>query len=218
VPWFRFRIGDLFDADDQLAIWLCTLSIAFNDGMHTTRKFLAAERHWENLYEWRVRVSHLNEACLHLERGRAIVEVMQFIEAEGLLEKFDDVLMRYEALRGALNRIRDEATFHYPYKSGARAVARALRQLADQDEYIGSSGPTDPRGTRLLYADQVSAALFINACGGTLEAYEGALAAQSDAFDAFRGFADAALDAYVARRGQVLQLVDPADVDPDRLP
>jgi hypothetical protein len=221
MPMFKFRMGDLFDADDPLAIWLCTLSIAFNDAIHATTKYLEAvkaERSWEVLYEWRVQISHFNEACLHLQRGRDVDEVIHFLQAEGLLGEFDDVLSRYDVVRRAANRIRDEATFHYPYKSGQRAVVRALRQLADQEEFFGSYGPSSTiRHSRQLYADQVIATLVMNACGGTLEAHREASDQLQDAIGAFGRFANAVLDAYFVRHSRAPQNVHPVDVDPGRL-
>jgi hypothetical protein len=85
---FKFRMGDLFDADDPLAIWLCALSMAFNDAIHATTKYLEAveaekPKPWQLLYEWRVQISHFNEACLHLKRSRRVNEVEEFLEAEG---------------------------------------------------------------------------------------------------------------------------------------
>jgi hypothetical protein len=134
---FKFRMGDLLDADDPLAIWVCTLSMAFNGAIHATTKYVEAEKPWQLLYEWRVQISHFNEACLDLKRSRRVNEVEAFLEAEGLVEKLEDVLSRYDALRHITNRIRDETTFHYPYDSG-QAVVNALRQLADQEEFTGS--------------------------------------------------------------------------------
>jgi hypothetical protein len=142
MPMFKFRMGDLFDADDPLAVWLCILSIAFNDAVHATVKFTESERPWEVLYEWRVMASHFNEACLHLERGRHVPEVVAFLEAEVLVDELDELLTRYDGLRHVTNRIRNETTFHYPYGGGEDAVAGALRQIANQDEYTGSYGPS----------------------------------------------------------------------------
>jgi hypothetical protein len=95
VPTWTFRIGDVFDAEDPLSVWICTLAIAFNDAIHANLKVEAAETPWERSYEWRVAISHFNEACLHLERGREDAEVAAFLESEeGLRTSFDEALSR----------------------------------------------------------------------------------------------------------------------------
>jgi hypothetical protein len=212
MPFFKFRMGDLFDADDPLAVWVCTLSVAFNDAIHAAVKFSAADRSWESMYEWRVGVSHLSEACLHLERGREIDQVTQFIRKEGLLASFEDVLDRYDALRKVANRIRSEATFHYPYEKGEKAVTRAMRELADAEEVIGSDGPsTKIRHSRQLYADDVVAMLVLNACGGTAEAHAETSAKLGEAVAAFGRFSNATLDAYFVRHAKALSPVGERD-------
>jgi hypothetical protein len=215
---FKFRMGDIFDADDPLAVWLCILAIGFNDAIHATIKFTEAERSWAVLYEWRVMVSHFNEACLHLERGRGVTEVEAFLEAEGLSERLDELLSRYDALRHITNRIRNETTFHYPHHSGQQAVAEALRQIANEDEFTGSYGPSSKiRHSRQLFADQVVAALVMNASGGTRGDHERVLEDVQEAIGSLGRFANKVLDAYFARRVHLLQKIHPADVPSERL-
>jgi hypothetical protein len=64
---FWFKIGDVFDADDRLAVWMATLAVASNDLVHTNNKVNAATEPREFLYEPRVATGHYNEACLHME-------------------------------------------------------------------------------------------------------------------------------------------------------
>lgn len=93
---WKFRVGAVFDPDDALSVWICTLAVALNDVVHTNVKVEGAGQPWERLYEWRVATGHFNEACLHLERGQEIQRVSQFVESESdLSEKHADVLRRY---------------------------------------------------------------------------------------------------------------------------
>ncbi len=203
VPTWTFRIGDVFDAEDSLSVWICTLAIAFNDAIHANLKVEAAETPWERGYEWRVAISHFNEACLHLERGREDDHVVAFLESEaGLGARFDEALSRYDAVRPVANRIRNQAAFHYPDKSGRRAVARALRDLADDE---GAMRGTTLRDSRQLYADDVLGRLLINASGGTLDTYAKAATDFGDAVASFARFAHAAVEAYFIRHRDALR-------------
>jgi hypothetical protein len=200
VPIWTFRIGDAFDADDPLSVWMCTLALAFNDAVHTNLKAGGAEIEWEFVYEWRIAISHFTEACLHLERGREVEQVTAFLASESdIKEAFDDVLTRYESVRQFTNDIRNQAAFHYPYESGQRAVARALRDLADSQGEFGGTASNKVKDGRLFFADEVAAKLVVNAAGGTKTATEAAMSAVADAVAAFARFANAALDAYFIR-------------------
>jgi hypothetical protein len=171
MPMFRFRMGDVFGVDD-LSVWICTLSVAFNDAVHANVKADEAQREWESVYEWRVAMSHFTEACLHLERGRGMESVMQFLESEpDLKPMFDEALTRYDTVRQVAQRIRNEAGFHYPYESGRRALTDVLLELADEQRVVGEAGPTRIRDSRQLYANDVIAALVFKAAGGTEETY-----------------------------------------------
>lgn len=101
-------------------MWICTLGIAFNDVIHSNVKVEAATNAWERFYGWRVAIGHFNEAALHLERGEGIAEVVRFLKSEDeVRERYEDVLRKNDDLRGLTNRFRNEAAFHYPYKSGS---------------------------------------------------------------------------------------------------
>jgi hypothetical protein len=146
VPVWVFRFGDVFDPEDPLSVWICTLGIAFNDVIYAHVRVEEATVAWERFYGWRVAIGHFNEAALHLERGRRIDEVVKFLSSEReVLERYEDVLARYEGLRGITNRFRDEAAFHYPYKSGEVAVANALSELSDEEGAVGGVASTKIR-------------------------------------------------------------------------
>jgi hypothetical protein len=206
VPLWNFRFGDVFDPDDPLSIWICTLGIAFNDIIHANVKAARAETAWERFYEWRVLVAHFNEACLHLERGRDIQQVRQFLDSDqAVLERYGTVLRSYDDLKGVANRFRNEATFHYPYASGREAVARALRELAHEEGAFGGVASSKLKDSRQFYADDVVAHLVWNAAGGSEEAFESAAAALGEAVTSFGRFANAALDAYFFQHRSALQ-------------
>jgi hypothetical protein len=103
-------LGDVFDPDDPLGVWICTLGIAFNDVIYSNVRVLDAERVWERFYAWGVAISHFNEAALHLERGRGIDGVLEFIKSDREVEKgYEDTLRKYADLRGLTHRFREWA-------------------------------------------------------------------------------------------------------------
>jgi hypothetical protein len=168
MPYWRFRIGDVFEASDPLAVWMATLSAAINDAVHSNTEYeLAAtgDQAWEEFYEWRIAVSHFTEACQHLERGRAVPEVVAFLALEQVLqERFDEAINCYEDVRALAHRVRNQAAFHYAYEGGAEAVARAVTRMRNDD---GSFGGEDERlrGSRWYYADELLARLVYDAAG-----------------------------------------------------
>jgi hypothetical protein len=208
VPLWSFTIGDVFAADDPLAVWAATLGLAFNDLIHTNIKVERARTEWESLYEWRIATGHYNEACLHLIRNSSVAEVEQFLASESKVhELHDNTLRRYESLKRLTNRVRNEAAFHYAYKSGQRALARALRELASTEGAVGGAASTKIKDSRQLYADDIASQLVLNAAGGSLESYREAMAELGEGVATFASFANHALDAYFARHQRTLQLV-----------
>jgi hypothetical protein len=212
---FQFRMGDVF-GDDDLSVWFCTLAVAFNDAVHASVKLddiEAEEERW--FYEWRVAVSHYAEACRHLERGRANESVMAFFDSEPTLKaSFENVLSVYDGVKGLVHRIRSEAGFHYPYKSGEKAVGRALRELADHQMVMGDHGPTSKiRDSRQLYADAVVITLVENASTGPDTGLADAVSAFEEAIAAFGLFANDALDAFFWQRREFLSSVPATDPD-----
>jgi hypothetical protein len=202
VTTWEFKFGDYFDAEDPVAVWACTLAIAINDVVYSNNKVIAAEDHpWRRFYEWRVAVSHFNEACLHLHRSLSVVEIAAFLDGEPELRRLhDELLERYEEIRKVLNRIRNEAAFHYPYKSGKRAVSKALGQLTDESTTMGAVGSTRMKDMRLNFADDVIVHMVVNATGGTEDAYAAAAKSLGEGVALFARFANHALDAYFTVR------------------
>jgi hypothetical protein len=206
MPLWAFRVGDVFDPDDPLAVWMCTLAVALNDAVHANIKTDEATREWERLYEWRVAIAHYNEACLHLERGAEFQEVKDFVASEPQLQNaYDDVLSRYHELRPLANRIRNQAAFHYPYKEGRKAMIRALRDLVDTEGTMGGVASNKMRDSRQFYADELVAMLVWKASGGSEESYKAAAATLGEAVASFGRFANAALDAFFYRHPDALR-------------
>jgi hypothetical protein len=139
VPLWSFTIGDVFDADDPLAVWAATLGLAFNDLVHANTKVEKARTEWERFYEWRIATGHYNEACLHLIRSSAVPEVQRFLASEPKVhELHEDTLHRYESLKRLTNRVRNEAAFHYGQPS-ARALRRARHESSVSAKEPGPS-------------------------------------------------------------------------------
>jgi hypothetical protein len=181
---------------------VCTLAVALNDAVHANLKVEAAQTPWERSYEWRVAISHFNEASLHLGRGLKDERVVEFIDSEPEMRaKLDEAMTRYEGVRAAANRIRNQAAFHYAYKSDQRAVARALGQLADHEGVVRG---TKLRDSRMLFADEVVAQLLMNAQGGTDEAVEKLASDFADAVAAFARFAQFAVESHLLRHQAAL--------------
>jgi hypothetical protein len=210
MPLWSFVIGDVFKADDPLAVWVATLGIAFNDLIHANNKVNDAKTEWERLYEWRIATGHYNEMCLHLQRGSALPEVQRFLKSEPAVKaRHDDALVRYESLKRLTNRVRNEAAFHYAYKSGQRAVARALRDLATTDGAMGGTASDKIKDSRQLYADDLAGQLVVHAAGGSLKAYADAMARLGEGVAALGKFANGALDAYFMRHQAALKSQPP---------
>ncbi len=170
MPLWAFTIGDVFDADDPLSVWAATLGIAFNVLVHANTKVERARTEWERFYEWRIATGHYNEACLHLARTSSMPEVQRFLASEPTVHELHNAtLQRYESLKRLTNRVRNEAAFHYAYKSGRRALSRALRELATAEGAVGGAASTKIKDSRQLYADDLAGQLVLNAAGGSLK-------------------------------------------------
>lgn len=211
MPLWAFTIGDVFNPDSPLSVWTATLGIAFNDLVHANAKVERARTEWERFYEWRIATGHYNEACLHLERTSSIPEVQRFLASEPKVKELHEATLKhYQALKRLTNRVRNEAAFHYAYKSGQRALARALRELAAAEGAVGGTASTKIKDSRQLYADDLASQLVLNAAGGSPESYAEAMATLGQGVAAFADFANHALDAYfMSHHGALRQVRTP---------
>jgi hypothetical protein len=63
-----FRIGDVFEPDDDLSLWFCTIALAFNDIVITHVRADEASEEREQFYFARVGIGHYTEILLYMER------------------------------------------------------------------------------------------------------------------------------------------------------
>ncbi len=198
-----FRIGDVFEPDDDLSLWFCTIALAFNDIVFTHVRADEATEEWERFYFLRVGFGHYNEILLYMEREHLNPTVQEFIASlpSELQEAYRETLAIYDANRAIANRLRNEAIFHYPDKSGVEAMQNALRDPELQNARGGVTSSTGKvRDARLHYADEVMAKMVMNAGGGTTESVGDVFGALSEGVKAFMRFANAVQDEFFARQ------------------
>jgi molybdenum-dependent DNA-binding transcriptional regulator ModE len=198
-----FRFGDVFDPDDELSLWFCTIALAFNDIVLTHVAADETDKEWERFYYTRIGIGHYNEALLYLERNRGRPAVRDFIASlsPDVREAYEQTLAKYDSNRAVANRLRNQAIFHYPNREGVEAMQRALRDPAVQEARGGvTSASGKVRDTRLHYADEVMAKMVMNACGGGEEETGAALDALAQAVQSFMRFANAAQDEFLVRK------------------
>jgi len=188
-----FRIGDVFDPDDDVALWLLTISLAFNDIVLTHVRADEAEEEWERFYFSRVGFGHYNEILLYLEREHRNPDVQAFVGTRPaeLRAAYEETLALYDGIRAIANRLRNEAIFHYPDRRGVRAMRSALLDSELQDALGGITSSTGKvRDMRNHFADEVMAMMVIKAGGGTADSTSEVFAALRDGVTAFMRFAN----------------------------
>lgn len=198
-----FRIGDVFDADDDLSLWFCTIALAFNDIVITHVRADDAKEDWETFYFTRVGIGHYNEILLYLGRERDKAAIQEFIASlpTAVQDAYHETLALYDANRGIANRLRNEAIFHYPDKTGVEAMQRALRDPELLDARGGVTSSTGKvRDARLHYADEVMAKMVLNAGGGSAERAGDVLGNLANGVRAFMRFANAMQDEFFVRK------------------
>jgi hypothetical protein len=166
-----FRIGDVLDADDDLAVWFCTIALAHNDLVITNVREIEADSEWQRFYDWRMGVGHYSEVMLFLGRMRDHAAITSFIDSSPseLQQAYKAALDEYEGTRRVAKHVRNEAAFHYPSTKGVRAMRRALRDPELTNTRGGvTSRSGKVRDTRMHYADEVMAKMVMNAAGGRM--------------------------------------------------
>jgi len=161
-----FRVGDVFPADDPLAVWAMTLAIALGDlrvaGEHAVRD---EQPDYERIYFVRVFSSHLREIVKLLD--------LDYEKREDVREFVDSMPEEAQAARRAvaeqfnapqedrpgvtllndLIRIRND-TFHYAHKKDSiERLTETLRRVADLESDIDCK----PNEMRAACADLVVA-------------------------------------------------------------
>jgi hypothetical protein len=79
VTSVSFRIGDVFDPDDDLGLWICTIALAFNDIVIAHARAVDTPEQWEFFYFTRVGIGHYNEILLYMERQHERPAIEAFI-------------------------------------------------------------------------------------------------------------------------------------------
>lgn len=171
MPKYVFKFGEMFPADDVLAEWVSTLAIAFND-LSLVRNQLGQDDAvpWRWFYWLRLGIAHFAEAASYLRETAGIPEIAEFIGSlpEEAQAHYTDCVARYEAHTTVIERIRNEAGFHYPElkivssQHRKRPVQKVLAALADQPGQVEGETFGD---ARLLFADDVSAGLVLRGHG-----------------------------------------------------
>jgi hypothetical protein len=226
-----FRVRDLLPADDPLSEWLVLLAMALNDLTLVNDRL---ERDYDSPYEYlywlRLGVAHFFEAAKLLKRGRDIPEVAAYVGTlpATVRERHSACISIYDERHEELKMMRD-VLFHYArsWRRSGRdpeaVVQLALQQLADG---LTTMKTGKLREARLLFADDVAAAIFTRATGVAWadvtkdEVQEDVGKIQKrieEAVTAFVRFANPALMEHVSRAiaagasVESVRLVDPAD-------
>lgn len=171
MPRHVFKFGEMFPADDILAEWIATLALAFND-LSLVRTQLGKDEtvSWRWFYWLRLGIAHFAEAARYIRETAENDAIAEFIGSlpEDAQAHYKDVVARYEAHGTVIERIRNEAGFHYPVlkiessQRRKRPIQIVLAGLADQP---GSVEGETFGNARLLFADDVVAGLVIRAHG-----------------------------------------------------
>jgi hypothetical protein len=218
-------------ADDPLSEWIVLLAMALNDIALVHRRLARDyDSLHEHLYWLRLGGAHFFEGAKLLKRGREIPEVAAFVGslAEDVRNRHDTCLSIYDQRFDELKLTRD-VLFHYARewrRKGAEpepVVRLALKHL-EGTRTTTKTGKL--REARLLFADDVAAAIFTRAAGvswedvATDESQTDVSTVQdhiADAVTAFVRFANPALMEHLSRafeRGvipQLVELVDPTN-------
>jgi hypothetical protein len=175
-PRVGFAFGLVFPADELLAEWVATLSLAFNDLALAHERLEADHETPHRFFYWlRLAIAHFYEAAMYLDDASEVPEVKEFVaslspEAQ---QHYATCLARYRERETPTMRLRNQAAFHYPRLQPGRQnrpMRRVLTGLADEMGQIDKGGEGTIRDARLLFADDIVSRFFIDASGG-----EGAL-------------------------------------------
>jgi hypothetical protein len=171
MPQHAFKFGEMFPADDVLAEWMATLAIAFND-LSLVRNQLGKDAFvaWRWFYWLRLGIAHFAEVATYLRETKDIPEIAEFIDSlpGDAQAHLDDCVARYEAHSSTIERIRNEAGFHYPRlkvepgRRRKRPMQKILEALADEHGRVEGKTFGD---ARLLFADDVASGLVLLAHG-----------------------------------------------------
>lgn len=202
----RFRIGDVFDADDEVSVYLMNLAMGFNDIVFAEVKGSEATEEWEQLYWARLYTAHFYEAMDYVERRSTLHLVRSFID--GLPDQtrahYESALDRYGKLASRLKKIRHRAVFHYEQREAAKHVRAAIAKNADSTGLIRSGPKGNMFGARHVFADTILSSLVVQAAGGTREDVGHLVDELQGAVKEFTRFVNGALDHWLVEHHEAV--------------
>jgi hypothetical protein len=157
-----FEMGRAFPPEDDIAVWIASLSMALND-IRTAAEYAVRpqQREHERLYFVRTLASHIREALkivvLGHDQRRDVQDFVSGMQQEGreALDEIKRLIYATFQLRSDISlfdditRLRDD-TFHYARdEESVGRMRKAMRQAASEE---GSYLVTD-RALRAEYAD-----------------------------------------------------------------
>jgi len=198
---FKFRIGDVFPADNPLSLWAANLSMAFNDLVFTNDRMDKARKEWERFYWSRPAWAHLYEVMQFLRENENDQNVTAFVAelSPDAQEAYRRALELYVENRAILGKVRNNVAFHYPHKRGLRMLRATLIAAAEGEGQHGSQ-TGKIRDARLTFADDFQAHMVVKACGGRIEDYEEKAASIGELTAALMKFLNHGLDHYFVTR------------------
>lgn len=174
MPRQRFKFGDVFPSDDVRAEWVATLALAFND-LSLVRMQMGKDtdpkHRW--LYWFRLGIAHFGEAASYLRATTEIPEIAELIASlpEDVREHHRKCLECYAKNETVIERLRNEAGFHYPeleIKEGQRRKRTMQKVLDALSDNFGEIVGTTIGDARLLFADDVVSMLVGRALTGEI--------------------------------------------------
>jgi hypothetical protein len=157
-------------------------------------------------YWLRLSISHYGEAASYLARTEHIAEVTQFVTSlETTVQKhYRHCIDAYRRLESTIERVRNEASFHYPTLNVSRKrrpVQKALKALANERGIVDMGPHGVIRGSRMLFADDVAALLVVRASEGWTNLHD-AHPEIANGITSFMRFTNPAIDEFFYRAAQ----------------
>lgn len=229
----RFKIGDAFPADDQLARWMTVCAMAFNDLLVVNALLFPRLKEeivsgpGEIFYLGRVAAGHVFEAATFLRKSNRIPAIREFVagfdneEAQAayreLLEIGDGGGGEFnEQLKNSRNK-----SFHYQelfvgdheaHEPVKKALAAHAKDEAEDPDKRGEIRDIPPplTGFRANFAYDVASEMTLPE--DTEAKYADFVAAVSDHIAKFAVFAKEALNSYTAMKGAEVWEIEEVEI------
>lgn len=122
----------VFPADDLLSEWLATLTLAFNDISLVNEQLQQDHEVLHRFFYWlRLAIAHFFEAAKFLDETAEVPEVKAFVGAlpDEAQAHYRTCLEKYRAQETPVQRLRNQAMFHYPRLQQGRTRRPMRRAL-----------------------------------------------------------------------------------------